>query len=294
MRLFRQQQSACNVNAEGTCVDTPATTTLAVKQKLYRDKMTPEARAVYLDKAKTIFQKWKKRMKDNEQYRFWLWKRRKPSANYMRRYREARVLSVEEEAAEQAAATIRSQQQRRKYKQCWSYESYVANKFGGNKASEVRNMKKARTKRYWATYSDTTTVERSRKRRWCIHPPCKTSTLVDGVVHFGKYCPHLYPGARQLHMEALRQSGDPRIAQFDPAASFLYIDGWNRSYAKRCLDPPEDYEFKTYANLEGEVAIVDLDDQYVLRLLHLSSDSEEEGERGDSEEEEAVASVGEE
>jgi hypothetical protein len=252
-----------------------------VERMLYLKDLSTEARKARQVKANENFQRWRLRKKENNLYWMWLYNRRKRNAENMKRYRLG--LTAEQRTTHQRQAVLRSRSQRTKHKARGSnYVSYMFNKYNCDRAYASVKKRKERQRRYRAAHSDTTTTTRSRKRRWCGHPPCKVVRLVDGIVHFGKYCPYLYPGARQRQLEAMAM-GESSV-QFDPNPRVVYYDGWYRSYAKQYLHPAGDYTYPIFKNELGERVCAGVDDRNLLCIYHCESEGDDDDSDASSQE----------
>ena len=211
-------------------------TVSASKQAIYRKNLSELKTSANLEKAKVNSKKWRQR-------HVFCFRLRAQVAERVRRYRQ--TLSIEERAEQLKKSILRSQLQRVKYRKYRSITEYMCRRYGYYKRDKSEKNRLERNRRYFATRIDTTVLERSRKRRRCIHPPCKEITLTDGVCHFGKYCPYLYPGARKLQMEENNRKG-LSTAIYDPDPRYVYFDNWNRAYVRRL--PSKDFVSPLYVH----------------------------------------------
>lgn len=229
----------------------------ALRQAAYRDNLPAQKKYISMEKAKANAKKWRLRQGFLKMIRL-----RAQAAERMRKYRQS--LSAEQRAEQLSKSIIRSHYQRIEYRKYKSVSQYMFSRYGYRIGVPSAENRRARTRRYWAMYTDTTALERSRKRRRCIYPPCKEITLIDGMCHLGKYCPYLYYGARQRHMEENNRKGIS-TAIYDSNPELVYFDIWNRAYAT--MAPTKDFVSPIYTEERtGDKYIVDVNKRCKLCL----------------------------
>lgn len=212
MRVLRRKQLANNDTSKD-----------AVRSKVYRENMSPECKAIQLEKARANASKCrrirKRRLEYAEHSNEGTVYRAKNAAR-TRLYRLRLPLHIRWER--NASAVPRSRLHRLKFRRdapgererfIWKYRQY-------------KNKKRYVT--YNRTRIDTTALVRSRLRRHCNHPPCRESREIEGMWHYARYCHFKHPGARETYMEECRRAG-LSDALYNSDDDLVYADGWSRS-----------------------------------------------------------------
>jgi hypothetical protein len=122
--------------------------------------------------------------------------------------------------------------------------------------------KKAREVNRITGKKDPNAAERSKLYRYkhksiCTYPPCNKIKRVDGVWHFAKYCPHLFPDGRRLMMEELKRKGEC-TGDFLPVMRLGYYDSWDRACVKEKWT--KDFYSPPYLDLDNKRRTVGLDE----------------------------------